>query len=127
MNIVENFMENEKAKVNWLHKLFQTYPVFYFAKDIQKEIKRDVVKRNYIVRPSKLIRAIAFLFICFGLFFWLTLLNMIFENILLPITVIFLLLVTCWISSILWIFFLNPKYSYKITLNNSEIIIGKEL
>ena len=27
---------------------------------------------------------------------------------------------------IAWTFFLNPKYSYKITFNNHEIIIGKE-
>jgi hypothetical protein len=126
MNIVEEFMKGEEAKMNWPDKLFQNYPVFYFAKDIKADVKKNSEERNYIVRPSKIRRIVASLFICFGLFFWITILIMIFKKELLPITLIFLLLITCWIGMIARTFFLSPKYSYKITFNNHEIIIGKE-
>jgi hypothetical protein len=51
---------------------------------------------------------------------------MIIQNILLPITIIFLLLISTWIGFILWTFFLDPKQSYKIILDKDKIIIGKE-
>lgn len=126
MNIVEAFMEGEKARLHWLEKLFQNYPEFYFANDIKTNIKQTSTERNYIIKPSNFRRTIASLFICFGLFFWIMLLVLIFQNILLPVTIILLLLITSWIGSIVWIFFLNTKYSYKIDIRNDKIIIGKK-
>jgi hypothetical protein len=47
MEIVENFKKNEYAKLNWLEKLFQNFPVFYFAKDIDLKLKNVNIDWKY--------------------------------------------------------------------------------
>jgi hypothetical protein len=126
MNLVDTFKDEEKSKCNWLERLFNNYPVFYSVKDIETNLKDKSIGKAFIVRPSKFRRFIAILFICFGLYFWLTLLVMIAQNILLPITIVFLLLTTAWIGFILWTFFLNPKLSYKIFIDKDKIKLGRQ-
>jgi hypothetical protein len=126
MNFVDTFKDKEKSKCNRLERLFNNYPVFYSAKDIKTNLKDKSIDKAFIVKPSKLRRFIAILFICFGLYFWLTLLLMIVQNILLPITIVFFLLTTAWIGFILWIFFLNPKQSYKIFIDKDKIKVGTQ-
>lgn len=126
MNVVQKFMDDEKSKCNWLEKLFNNFPVFYFAKDITTNLKHKNIDQTFIVRPSKFRRLLAILFICLGLFGWLSIFLLVVQNILLPISIAFLLLVTAWIGLILWTFFLNPKQSYKIFIDKDKIKLGKQ-
>lgn len=126
MNLIDTFKDDEKSKCNRLERLFNNYPVFYSAMDINTNLKDISIDKAFIVKPSKIRRFIAILFICFGLYFWLTLLVMIVQNILLPITIVFLLLTTAWIGFILWTFFLNPKQSYKIYIDKDKIKLGNQ-
>lgn len=126
MNLVEVFMADEKSKCNWLERFFNNYPVFYFAKDLKTNLKQKNIEQIYKAGPSKFRRFIAILFIGFGLYFWLLLLLMIIQNILLPVSIVFLILITAWIGLVLWTFFLNPKQSYKITIDKDKIKLGKQ-
>ena len=126
MNLVEKFKEEEKSKCNWLERLFNNYPVFYLANEINTNLKHKSIDEAFIVIPSRLRRFIALLFICFGIYFWLTILLMIVKKIPLPITIVFLLLTTAWIGLILWTFFINPKKSYKIFIDKDKIKLGKQ-
>jgi hypothetical protein len=126
MEIVENFKKNEYAKLNWLEKLFQNFPVFYFAKDIDLKLKNVNIDKAFIVKPSKIRRFMAMLFICLGLFGWFSIFLIVVQKILLPISIVFLILVTSWIGFVLWIFFLNPKLSYQISIDKDRIKLGKQ-
>ncbi len=119
-------MDEEKSKCNWLERLFNNFPVFYFAKDITTIIKHKNIEQTFIVRPSKFRRLLAILFICLGLFGWFSIFLLVIQNILLPISIVFLLLVTAWIGLVLWTFFLNPKWSYKILIDKEKIKLGKQ-
>lgn len=126
MNLVEKFIDEEKSKCNRLERLFNNYPVFYFVKDISTNLKHKSTDKTFIVRPSIFRRLLAILFICFGMFGWFSIFLLVVLQILLPITIIFLLLITAWIGFILWTFFLGSKYSFKITFTTKELIIDKE-
>jgi hypothetical protein len=63
--------------------------------------------------------------ICVGLFGWFSNFLLVVQNILLPISIVFLLLITTWIGAIIWTFFLNPKRSYKIIIDKNKIKLGK--
>ena len=126
MNVVQTFMDEEKSKCNWLERLFNNFPVFYFAKDITTIIKHKNIDQTFIVRPSKFRRLLAMLFICLGLFGWFSIFLLVIQSILLPISIVFLLLVTAWIVLVLWTFFLNPKWSYKIFIDKDKIKLGKQ-
>ena len=127
MDIVDAFIIEEKSKVNWLNKFFKNYPVFYFAHEIEDiELKNKNINEPFLIKPSKSRRFIALIFILFGLYFWFVLLAMIFDKTLLPISVIFLLLLTAWIGITIWFVFFNPKISYKIILDKEKIKIGKQ-
>ena len=52
---------------------------------------------------------------------------MIVEEILLPITIVFLLFTTAWLSFVVWTFFLDPKQSYKIFIDKDKIKLGKSI
>src|SRR6187549_1321169 len=112
MNLVETFMNDEKSRCNWIERLFNSYPVFYFAKDITTNLKHKSIDQPFIVRPSKFRRLLAIFFICLGMFGWFSIFLLVIQKILFPIAIIFLLLITVWIGFVLWTFFLNPKYSY---------------
>jgi len=127
MNLVETFMDEEKLKCNWLERLFDNYPVFYFAKDININLKHKSIDEAFVVRPSKFRRIIAILFICLGMFGWFSIFLLVVQKILLPITIVFLSLITAWIGFILWTFFLNTKASYKIIIDNDKIKLGKQI
>ncbi len=119
-------MDDEKSKCNWLEKLFNNFPVFYFAKDITTHLKHKNIDQTFIVRPSKFRRFLAALFICLGIFGWVSISLLVVQRILLPITIAFLLLITAWVGFILWTFFLNPKQSYKIIIDKDKIKLGKQ-
>jgi hypothetical protein len=125
MEIVESFKNAECAKLNWLDKLFEDYPRFYDAWDIDLELKDVNVDKAFVVKPSKARRFIALLFVCFGLFAWGSIFLLVAQKILWPISIGFLILVTAWIGLVLWIFFFNPKLSYKITIDKDKIVLGK--
>lgn len=126
MALVEVFMEKERSSCNWLDKLLKNYPEFYFAKDIKTKIPQITIDETFKAGPSKLKRIPAFLLICVGIYFWLTLLLMILKNILLPVSIAFILLTTLWIFSLLWVFFLNPRQSYQIVIDKAILKIGGE-
>jgi hypothetical protein len=125
MKIVDDFMRTERANLNWLEKLFRNYPEFYFTKDIEITHKDYDLKPNVTIRPSVFRRFIAFVFIIMGLIAWLIFLTMVLQNVLFPITLIFLILITVWTGFIIWKFFLNSKYSYKIFIDKNEIRTNK--
>ena len=126
MNIVQTFMDEEKSKCNWLEKLFNNFPVFYFANNLTTNLKQKSIDKTFIVKPSKFRRLLAIFFICIGLFAWVSIFLLVLQNILLPISIIFLLLLTACICLILWTFFLNPKQSYKILIDKDKIKLGKQ-
>jgi len=125
MKLVEDFIQAERSNSNWLEKLFMNYPEFLFPKDI--EIKQDPynLKPNVTIRPSIFRRLIASAFTILGLIAWLIFLNMVIQNILFPITLIFLMLISVWTGFVIWTFFLNPKYSYKIFISKNAIRTNK--
>lgn len=125
MKIVDDFMKDERANINWLEKLFMNYPEFYFAKDLEFTSKDFELKQFVTIRPSTFRRIIATAFIFIGIIAWLIFLNMIFQNILFPIALGFLIIITAWIGFIIWTFFLNPKYSYKIFIDKNEFRTNK--
>jgi hypothetical protein len=120
MNLVEIFKQEEIAKLNRIDKLFHNYPAFFSSKEITYNLKLKNIDKPFIVKPSVLNRLFAIVFICGGLYFWLTLAYMIFQNILLPVSIVFLVLTTAWISMILWAIFLDPKQSYKIIIEKDR-------
>ncbi|MBI1288890.1 MAG: hypothetical protein GC178_15085 [Flavobacteriales bacterium] len=119
-------MNEEKSKCNWLERSYDNFPVFYFAKDITTIVKHKNLEQTFVVRPSKFRRLIAILFICLRLFGWFSVFLLVIQNILLPISIVSLLLVTVWIGLVLWTFFLNPKWSYKIFIDKDKIKLGKQ-
>ncbi|MFM2387667.1 MAG: hypothetical protein RL660_2424 [Bacteroidota bacterium] len=127
MDIVESFKKAEHAKMTWLDKLFRNHPVFLCAKDFELELKLKSIDKVFIVKPSLSTRFVALLFIFFGLLAWFTVFLVVFEQTLLPISVFFLLLVTAWIGYVVWTFFLNPKLSYRISMDKEKIIAGKQI
>jgi len=126
MNLVETFKQEEIAKLNRIDKLFRNHPAFFSSNDITYSLKLKNTDKPFIVKPSVLRRLFAIVFICGGLYFWLTLAYMIFQNILLPVTIVFLVLTTAWISMILWAIFLDPKQSYKIIIEKDSIKLGNQ-
>jgi hypothetical protein len=125
MNVVEKFINEETSKSNWLERLFNNYPVFYFAKDISIVGINTLSDNSFIVSPSITRRFFAIIFMCVGLFGWFSILLLVIMNILFPISMLFLLLISVWIGFILWTFFLNPKYSFKIWMDKDGIKLNK--
>lgn len=126
MNLIEGFVEDEKSKCNRFDKLFKNYPVFYKVKDIEFDLKINKrINELFLVRPSKMKRFIALIYICLGLFLWCMMLLLIIDETLLPITILFLLMLTVWIWLIFWSFFLNPNKSFEIWMDKEKIKIGK--
>ena len=125
MKIVEDFILTERSNLNWLEKLFMNYPESIFARDIEIKPNGYDLKPNVTIRPSILRRLIASAFTILGLIAWLIFLNMVIQNILFPITLIFLMLISVWTGFVIWTFFLNPKYSYKIFISKSAIRTNK--
>jgi len=125
MKIVDDFMETEQTKLNWLEKLSMNYPEFYFAKNIAFTKNDYDLKSNIIIKPSIFKRTIASVFIFMGLIAWLIFVNMVLQNILFPITLVFLLLITTWTGFIIWTYYINPKYSYKIIMDKNEFRVNK--
>lgn len=125
MNIVEKFTDKEKSTSNWLERLFNNYPVFYFAKDISTVGIHTTTDNSFMVSPSKTRRFFAIIFMCLGLFGWFSILQLVILQILFPISIIFFLLISVWIGFILWTFFLNPKYSFKIWMDKDGIKLNK--
>lgn len=123
---METFKQEEIVKLNRFDKLFRNYPAFFSSNEITYNLKLKNTDKPFIVKPSVIRRLFAILFICGGLYFGLTLTYMIFQNILLPVTIVFLVLTTLWISIILWAIFLDPKQSYKIIIEKDRIKIGKQ-
>lgn len=126
MNLVETFIDGERAKCSWLDRLFNNYPVFYLAKDITSNLKYQDIDKSFIVRPSISRRLLATLLICLGMFGWFSILLLVIQKILLPISIAFILFISVWTGSILWTFFLNPKLSYKIIIDKNKIILGRQ-
>jgi hypothetical protein len=126
MDVVENFKRAELAKMTWLDKLFRNYPVFLCTKDITRALKHKDIDEAFVVKPSIRTRFVALLFIFFGLFGWFAVFLVVLEKTLLPISIFFLLLVTAWVGYLVWTFFLNPKLSYRISMDKEKIIAGKQ-
>jgi len=126
MNLVEKFKQEEIARLNRIDKLFRNYPAFFSSNEITYNLKLKNIDKPFIAKPSVIRRLFAILFICGGLYFWLTLACMIFQNILLPVTIVFLVFTTTWISMIIWTIFLDPKKSYKIIIEKDSIKLGKQ-
>lgn len=125
-DIVDTFMAEEKSKCNWLDRLFNNYPVFYFAKDIKTNFTQNGIDQKFIAKPSKIKRLLGLLFVCFGFYGILCISLVIIQKILLPISITFLLFITFWTGTFIWTFFLNPKLSYKIIIDKERIILGKQ-
>ena len=126
MNLIEGFIEGEKSKCNRFDKLFKNYPVFYKINDIEFDLKiNNRINESFVVRPSKIKRFIALIYICLGLFLWSLMLLFIIDKTLLPITILFLLMLTVWIWLIFWSFFLNSNKSFEIWMDKEKIKIGK--
>ena len=119
-------MEVERSKCNTLERLFNNYPVFYFSKDIDLRLNSISLDKEFIVKPSKIRRFVATIFVCFGLFFWMMFLSLIVKSILMPISAFFLILTSVWIGFIVWTVFLDPQQSYKIVVNSKEIFLGSQ-
>lgn len=126
MNLIEEFIEDEKSKCNRFDKLIKNYPIFYKENDIEFEFKKNnSINESFVVRPSKIKRFIALIYVSLGLFMWSLMLVFIIDNTLLPITILFLLMLTVWIWFLLWSFFLNPNKSFEICMEKEKITIGK--
>ena len=98
MNLVETFKQEEIAKLNRIDKLLRNYPAFFSSNDITYSLKLKNTDKPFIAKPSVLRRLFAIVFICGGIYFWLTLAYMIFQNILLPVTIVFLVLTTAGLA-----------------------------
>jgi hypothetical protein len=125
MDIVEDLIKNETENQGKWDQFFTGRPVFYFAKDFEFSPKSNQLKPTVTIKPSVLQRLLVLPFLAAAIFFWLILLSLVLRNILLSIALCFLLLLSLLIVFVIWSTFINPKYSYKISIDKEKISIHK--
>lgn len=109
MDIIEQFINREKAKLNWFEKLFR-YPKFYFTKEVEiSKEDYEKLKSNYSTKPSLLTRILASIFILFGLYGWFLFLLLTILNELFPVSLFLLIFASLWIAFIFRYFIFPPK------------------
>ncbi len=128
MDIVEKYRKMEEAKLNWLKRIWRDTPTYYSAKDINPFVLPYYnAEQDHTVKPFRYGKIADFLVICCLLFFWIIYLSLVLSKTLLPVSMIFLLVMTSVIGFVIWTFFFNPKYPNIIIFKHEAIIIGKEM
>jgi hypothetical protein len=127
MTLVDDFIKEEEAKMNWLEKVFMNYPTMYSTKELASSTKGLSIDTDKIFHPSLLDRAIAIIFLIFSIVCWLILFNMLTRHILVPVTIGGLQFISLIIGIIVWNTFLNRKYIYTIKLNKNHLEIDRKI
>lgn len=127
MDAIEEFIANEKSSASRFHRFMGIEPSFLFIHDVHSADTKTEIINPFIVRPSLIRRSFATILLFGGTIGLIALISVITKGKLLPIAYIFILFNLVWLAFVCWTFFLNPKTSYTIIMDERQIKLGKEV
>lgn len=124
MALIDDFLDQERRKGNYLVRLLRDEPKAYSTQSLASD-RAPSLGTQKIIRPSLLSKLIAAGLLLYASFFWMVLFEMLFKDtVLTPVTAAGLLFVSFLIFLIVRRSFFNRKYIYKILLTRNYIQIG---
>ncbi len=127
MGVVEEFIAKEKSSVNRIHRFLGIEPSFLFLYEVDPANAKANIRNPFIVRPSIMRRVIATFLLIAGTIGLISLISIMAQTKLLPIVFVFMIINLAWLALVSWTFFLNPKTSYTIIMDERQITLGNEV
>ena len=125
MALIDDFLDQERRKGNYLVRLLRDEPKAFSTQSLASG-RDPSLGTQKIIRPSVLSKLIAAGLLLYASFFWMVLFEMLFKDtVLTPVTAAGLLFVSFLIFLIVKRSFFNRKYLYKILLTKNYIQIGE--